>query len=215
MAQKLRNLVILSLNGCTGIRDPSVIALAKNCPKLQNLSLFSLEITDASVKEIANNCTDLISLSVSGCQNITDNGAVHLTKLVNLSSLYLNQAKITDKSILYITSKCTRLRALSLNECSLLTDKAAVAIATWTHCLQSLSMNKCGITVVGIKAIVERCFDLRELSVKDCEKAVFRGPKARESVKGSGDMSIYSAVGYQVLQLVCQRRIALLIGPAQ
>ncbi len=62
---------------------------------------------------------------------------------------------------------------------------------------------------------MERCYDLREFSVKECEKVIFRGPKAWESVNGSGDMNMYTAIGGQVLQIICHRRIALLIGEDQ
>ena len=211
MAEKLKNLVILSLNGCNHVGDQSIIALSKYCPKIQSLSLFSLNISDEAVKAISSGCKSLISLSISQCVNVTDEGAVTISQLPLLQSLYLNNAKITDKSILVIAQHCRFLRALSLNDCRQLTDNAIVTLSQNCTQLQSLSMNGCGITAVAVKAVLERCADLRELSIKECAQCILSGPGAQVPVCGNGGMENLTAIGEQVLQRMLKRRIALML----
>lgn len=210
MAEKLSKLVILSLNGCVEVRDDSIISLAQHCPNLQSLSLFSLAITDNAVAKVSEGCKNLTSLSISGCRLVTDEGATKIAQLVKLQSLYLNGAVITDQSILKIAANCSQIRALSLNECKKLTDKAVVALSRSCSNIQSLSMNCCGVSIVGVKSLVDRCVDLRELSVKDCQNCVFDGPGSDEIVYGNGGMDHLSATASQVANKIRRRRIALM-----
>eukprot|EP00158_Paraphelidium_tribonemae_P005335 Partr_v1_DN27286_c0_g1_i2_m38760 putative F-box and leucine-rich repeat protein 7 len=212
MAERLQNLRILSLNGCSNIRDASIVALARNCPQLQSLSLFTLDITDQSVIAIAHFCPNLSALSISGCRLVTDVGASHISKLPLITSLYLNGAKITDKTIISIAHSCRKIRALSLNECTALTDQSAAALATFSMNLQSLSMNYCGISNCGVRAVVERCQDLREISVRDCPWVDLVGAKSTINVTGNGGMNNMNAVGALVYQYIESRRIGLLMG---
>ncbi|KAI3655112.1 hypothetical protein MP228_000492 [Amoeboaphelidium protococcarum] len=210
MAVNMKHLQILSLNGCARVGDASITAIVENCNQLQCLSLFQLPISDVAVEAVANNCPDLVSLSISGCVLVTDNGAIHIQKLRKLQSLYLNGAKITDISLVMIASQCRQIRALSLNDCQQLTDKTFVCLSKYCPSLQSLSMNKTMITVVGIKALVDRCIDLKELSVKECQQCTLIGPDSQKLIAGNGGMHSLCAVGDNVLSKIRKRRIALI-----
>lgn len=211
LADRLKNLVILSLNGCSNISDASIIALAKACPRLQSLSLFSLAMSDSAVIEVTSSCQHLLSLSISGCTEVTDRGAMTIAKLRHLQSLYLNGAKITDVSLETITSSCRGIRALSLNECTDLTDRSIIALSKNLIRLQSLSMNQCGATAVGIKELLTKCYDLRELSIKDCRSIQLKGHSAKRIVFGNGGMAKYSGTGEEVMKMLIKRRIALIM----
>ena len=212
-AQQLKNLRMLSLNGCGNIRDPSIVAIAKNCPELESISMFSLDITDASVVSIAQYCPKLKSLSISGCSKVTDEGASKISKLNLLTSLYLNGASITDQSIMHITRRCHNIRALSLNECTQLTDQTAYLLAKYCRGVQSLSLNRCAVTTVGVKIIADYCRDLREVSLKECELVELEGPKAMTAVTGnSSAVAGISAVGAQVHRDLVARRVAVITG---
>jgi F-box and leucine-rich repeat protein GRR1 len=187
-----------------------VKALVENCPRLVSLSLFSLDITDDALLHITEKCKALVSLSVSGCTQVTDQGAATISRLPNLQSLYLNGATITDKSLVSIASQCRLLRALSLNDCVDLTDRTAICLATWCPNLQSLSLNRCNVTPVGVKALISRCADLRELSVKDCAHFTFLCPGVTEPVRGTGGYDGLAVTAEMVLQLSQQRRLALI-----
>jgi outer membrane lipoprotein SlyB len=210
MAERLKNLAILSLNGCANVGDESMAALAKNCPKLQSLSLFSLRITDISVDQITQGCRYLVSLSISGCSQVTDVGASTISRLIYLQSLYLNSAAITDYTIIKIAEKCHLIRALSLNECRNLTDASIVFLSKQCKQIQSLSMNECSVTAVGVKALVDRCLDLRELSIKSCSKCFLTGSESKHPVSGNGGLSSLHAVGEEVLAKINRRKIALM-----
>ena len=210
MAEKLKNLVILSLNGCVNVGDDSVVALSENCPHLQSLSLFSLTITDRAVKSVSKGCKNLVSLSISGCKLVTDEGAITIAALERLQSLYLNAASITDKSVINIATKCRLIRALSLNDCVDITDRSIIVLSKYCNQVQSLSMNGCSVTAVAVKSLVDRCLDLRELSIKECNQCVLDGPQASVTVLGNGGMRNLSAVGEQVLHKLMKRKVALM-----
>jgi F-box/leucine-rich repeat protein 2/20 len=210
MAQRLKHLAILSLNGCNNVGDESIIALAEHCPRIQSLSLFSLRITDTVLTRVTSKCPNLIALSVSGCVGITDAGATTIGGCRSLQSLYLNAAKITDETLVQIALKCTRLRALSVNDCFELSDRGVMALADHCRSLQSLSMNGCQVSVVGLKALLDRCNDLRELSIKECVKCVLDGPQAHLVVYGTGGMHALTASGDEVLQRLGKKKLALL-----
>ena len=210
MAERLRNLVILSLNGCVEVKDASVVALSRQCRQLQSLSLFSLGITDRAVQSVSQNCPNLISLSISGCTLVTDAGAKTIASLRKLQSLYLNGSAITDDSIVQIAQVCRLIRALSLNDCRRLSDRAAVALASHCTSIQSLSMNSCGVSSVGVKCLADRCADLRELSIKDCPNCILDGPAAKKMVCGNGGMNQLTAIGEETLMKLKRRRVALM-----
>jgi hypothetical protein len=210
MAEKLQKLAILSLNGCIEVKDDSIIALSRFCRNLHSLSLFSLAITDMSVQNVAENCPGLISLSISGCTQVTDTGARTISRLRKLQSLYLNGANISDVAIVDIAQNCPLIRALSLNDCRKMTDRSAVALSLSCPGLQSLSMNACNVTAVGVKSLADRCADLRELSIKDCTNCVLEGPAAKKMVCGNGGMTNITAIGEDTLIKLKRRRITLI-----
>lgn len=50
-------------------------SLSKHCPKLQRLDLGSCcEITDLSLKALADGCPQLQHINISWCENITEKG---------------------------------------------------------------------------------------------------------------------------------------------
>lgn len=209
MAPQLKKLSILSLNGCSNVADSSIRAISEHCTSLQSLSLFSLKITDEAVQCVAERCKDLVSLSISGCVKVTDKGAVKIMHLLKLQSLYLNGAKITDRSILLIALNCSSIRALSLNDCEMLTDKAIVGLSRFCTQIQSLSMNNCGVTAVGVKSLIDRLPDLRELSIKQCHLCILDGPGSDVECKATGGINA-TAIGSSVLEQINRRRIALM-----
>jgi 16S rRNA A1518/A1519 N6-dimethyltransferase RsmA/KsgA/DIM1 with predicted DNA glycosylase/AP lyase activity len=67
--------------------DSSVIEIAKGCSQLTSINLeLCKQITDASVIEIAKRCSQLTSINLQYCHNITD---ASLNKLKNIINPYV------------------------------------------------------------------------------------------------------------------------------
>jgi Ni,Fe-hydrogenase III small subunit len=81
-----------------------------------------------------------------------------------------------------------------------------VAISKNCVQIQSLSINSCNVTVVGVKALLDRCYDMRELSIKNCVECRFDATVSQ----GNGGMQALAAVGEEVLARLQKRRVALL-----
>jgi len=73
--------------------DAGLAELAK-CRLLGDLSLGSIGITDAGMDHVAK-LTNLKSLNLFGCDNVTDAGLVKLRGLKSLTSLHITDAEIT------------------------------------------------------------------------------------------------------------------------
>eukprot|EP01047_Picozoa_sp_COSAG01_P072559 COSAG01_NODE_11571_length_1901_cov_321.830000_1_plen_191_part_10 len=98
----------LTLTGCRGLKDLSVLA---KCHNLQSLSLTGCQrLTNLS--ELAN-CSNLQNLSLIGCREVKDLSV--LAKCHNLQSLSLTGCQgLTNLSGL---ENCTELQHLSIYEC--------------------------------------------------------------------------------------------------
>eukprot|EP01035_Chromulina_nebulosa_P019349 gene19349-25214_t len=82
----LSSLVEIRLQWCHGITDTGVEALTINCPNLRLIDLKSCLITNRAVISIAKCSKYLVSLDLSWCSQLTDEGIEYLG-LSNLSKL--------------------------------------------------------------------------------------------------------------------------------
>ena len=75
LARICPNLITLSLCSCDTINSSSLTAVAKTCTKLTNLFLdFTMagQLEDEPIIAVAENCTQLTTLSLKGCEELTD-----------------------------------------------------------------------------------------------------------------------------------------------
>lgn len=110
----LRSLTIIS----SKVGDGGVPYLTK-LHNLRYLILNHVGISDASVALIADSMANLEALSLSGCKQITDAGAQHVTALKKLQLLDLTGTSVSPELI-------DRIRA-ALPECRILCDSPAVS----------------------------------------------------------------------------------------
>ena len=96
---------LVLLNYLTSVRDivihsvtitPGSLAEMKRLPKLKELSIYSTNIIDSDLEGISTQ-TQLESLIIHGCQNITGQGLLHLKTLKNLKELRITSCGRTDK----------------------------------------------------------------------------------------------------------------------
>ncbi|XP_073407840.1 uncharacterized protein [Dendrobates tinctorius] len=133
----IRRIVLNCYPYCTN----DLVRQLRGFPGLRRLSLSSSSlITDHGLCELKH-LQKIQNLNLSSCRNLTENCLLHLRGLNHLSHLVLDQTKVSDGGI------CDFLLNTS---CSL------------TH----LSVNQTAITERTLIVLVERCPDLRVLSLK-------------------------------------------------
>ena len=96
---------------------------------------------------------------MGGCSNITDNGAIMLSKCKNLIGLSLGYCmKISDMGVIAISQNCTSLKNLILYRCELISDEAISSIASHSHKLRLLDLRYCyKISDRGIEKVAKKC----------------------------------------------------------
>jgi len=106
---------------------------------------YDPQVTDHTLKSIAEHCTNLQSLSLSCCSEITDIGLIAISENChNLHSLKIEKcSQITNTSIISVSAHCSGLQSLHLNDCDDITDASIISISTHCTGLQSLHLERC------------------------------------------------------------------------
>lgn len=138
---RMKELLEIHLQWCSGITDVGICTLVQSCPKLRVIDLKSCLVTDAALCAIAELCPDLRDLDLSWCFAVTNDGlrklipnSDHPRVLEKLSLVWCPQ--ITDAT-LEILCELPSLQRVSLSGCSAVT----------TEGLSLLEMH--GITVIS------------------------------------------------------------------
>jgi hypothetical protein len=71
IVKSCHKLEYLNIAYCRGITEHSICGIIRSSPKLQHLDITFCEITDITIKEIANSCFNLKYLNLQGCNNIS------------------------------------------------------------------------------------------------------------------------------------------------
>jgi len=165
------NLQQINLNGCTGVTDASVKALAKNCPNLQQIYLNGCTgVTDASVKALAENCPNLAWINFDGCTRVTDAPVKALAEnCPKLQTIGLNGCtRVTDASVKPLAEKCPNLQRIGLNGCTGVTDASVKPLAKKCPNLQQIYLNGCTrVTDASVKALAENCPNLQRIGARN------------------------------------------------
>ncbi len=121
--QKCHNIVKLTITKLTSLNDESLIQYLNAKPnQLKYLDMSEcLNITDKSLKQLANACPDLTSLVCN------ENPAV------------------TDDGITAVVKGCTQLARLDVSNCPKLTNKVLIAIMRYGNNVQKLNITGCGL----------------------------------------------------------------------
>ena len=129
----------------------------------------SPSLTDESfAAELAGCTSTLISLSVAGCSDLTDESIKAIAECHLLTSLDVSGCgNLTDETLVTIAKGC-ELTSVNVSGCRELTDAAIEAIASSS--LRSLNVAHCGklLTDESIKAVAASCPSLTSLNVAVC-----------------------------------------------
>jgi len=168
----------VDVSGCESVTDTDVQVLAAICsPSLQSLELRGCTIGNSAIKALAfYNCDNLVSLDVSACFKIGDEGVISLCPSVNRSYDVETGRK-----------GCPALTSLKIASLPLLTDRALFAISgkstnprVNSNCsslkqLLLLDVKNCpNVSPHAIESILKTCSSLVELDARDISNTVRR-----------------------------------------
>jgi len=128
--------------GCQYITDDTLNHLC--APQLCFLNLGHCNISDTGIASVCTNCTEIRSLVLTGCWELTDSCVINsLTNLHHLQHIDLGGCSgITDENIVLLSNRCP---------------------------LRSITLMNHGVSCSAIKGILKGAKDLEELDLESCE----------------------------------------------
>ena len=157
------------------VDDKVVAAVISKCSQLTTLNMSGcFNVTNAAVLVVASECKQLSSLNLNCCRNVTELALVAVaSECTQLKTLNLGGRfnHITNSAVVAVASECKQLTTLYLENCSIITDTAVVAVDSSGMRLTSLSLHGCrSITDAAVKAVASGCKQLTTLRLGGCEK---------------------------------------------
>eukprot|EP01034_Spumella_vulgaris_P025188 gene25188-31618_t len=107
----------LNLNGCSDLKDRSILSVAKHCTSLEQLHLSqSFYVTNEAMVAIAASCPRLTVLNTSSCDKITGPGIVSIAVgCPQLRTLRLSGSQMSDPALEALAAHCPHLQQLNLS----------------------------------------------------------------------------------------------------
>ncbi|CAH8356207.1 unnamed protein product [Eruca vesicaria subsp. sativa] len=137
LARGCTNLTKLNLSGCTSFSDTALAYLTRYCKKLKVLNLCGCvgAVSDNALQAIGENCSEMQSLNLGWCENISDDGVMSLAygcpdlRTLDLCGCVLITGKFDEEG----------LRSLNISQCTYLTPSAVQAVCDTFPALHTCS----------------------------------------------------------------------------
>ncbi|CAJ1056933.1 dynein regulatory complex subunit 6 [Xyrichtys novacula] len=171
----------LNVSHCRNITDASVRRIAQRIGKLYHLNLSYCErLTDRSLEWLGG--SSICSLDVRGC-NIQDQGLAAL-RGVRLKKLVLAECIcITDVGVEKLCKNMKDLEYIDVSYCVALSDVAIRAISFYCRGITELIMSGCQkMTDMAVQYLISGSQYLRELDVSGCVLLTDRTPRHLERI---------------------------------
>ncbi|KAI9251240.1 hypothetical protein BY458DRAFT_444312 [Sporodiniella umbellata] len=162
------------------LNDSHLSSLA-HCSRIRRLTLAGCyQLTDAGLCQLIDVRTgigpQLLSLDLSDVLNLTDKTlltiAIHCPKLQALNlGMTAPHFEISDRGVETLAYSCTGLKRIKLNYCVTITERSSIALATHCPSLIEIDLTGCGVTDQALYTIFQRCRELRELRLNQCDAA--------------------------------------------
>ncbi|KAK9159216.1 hypothetical protein Scep_005790 [Stephania cephalantha] len=160
----------LDLSSCPRITDDSLAAISnayKFCLRSIDLSR-SRFFSNAGVSNVVVNCKFLVEIDLSNATELTDSGAVAISKASNLEKLWLARCKlITDIGIARIGIGCRKLKLINLTWCLGVGDLGVDFVAVKCKEIRSFDLSYTTITNKCLPSILNLQY-LEELTLVGC-----------------------------------------------
>ncbi|PRQ42788.1 putative F-box domain, leucine-rich repeat domain, L domain-containing protein [Rosa chinensis] len=162
-------LTSLRMESCTLVPREAFVLIGQRCRFLEEIDITDNEVDDEGLKSISR-CSELSSLKLGICLNITDEGVAQVgmccSKLVELD-LY-RCTGISDSGISAIARGCPGLKMINIAYCKDITDSSLISLSKCSS-LNTVESRGCPlITSLGLAAIAVGCKQLVKLDIKKC-----------------------------------------------
>ncbi|KAK1550218.1 hypothetical protein Q3G72_015617 [Acer saccharum] len=153
----LGKLEIRGNNSTRGVTSRGLRAIARGCPSLKVLSLWSISsVGDEGLSEIANGCHQLEKLDLCQCPAITDQALVSVAKnCPKLTDLTIEScSNIGNAGLQAIGQGCPNLKSISIKDCPLVGDQGiASLLSSATFSLMKVKLQRLNVTDVSLAVI--------------------------------------------------------------
>ncbi|EGC35315.1 hypothetical protein DICPUDRAFT_152393 [Dictyostelium purpureum] len=162
------NLQHLRLDSCVKIKSDG---FEFKIPSLKTLSLMKSQIYHHSLAIISLSLTNLTSLSLKGCFQLTDSSFQTIKNLVHLENLDISDNyRVLDTPMVDICKNLFKLKHLDISSCLRLTTKTFFLIGKYLTKLETLIMSGCGnLTDAALVYISENLISIKSLDVSGCQ----------------------------------------------
>lgn len=162
-----KSLIKLELDSCTFEEDTSLIF---TLPKLELLSLQSMENIDDCLINITNESKNLKHLSLINCKNVSVDAFKKLSSLINLEYLNIPNLQCLDDDIISgVANGCKSLQHINISRCQNISEDAIIKLTN----LKSLKyLDIRDIQNVNDNIIINignNCKKLTSLYIKSCK----------------------------------------------
>lgn len=143
---------------------PLHIARYGHAVKSLDLSQIAAHVTDCTIRHIVRCCPQLVSLNLSHCRLITNDGLYYLGRATGIArqlqvlSLQ-NCRQITDAGLGHLTAHCHGLQTLHLGACPRITNDGIISLVTASgNTIRRLRLSDCShMTGSTLHAIARLC----------------------------------------------------------
>ena len=152
----------LTINGGNenGISEEALKSLAQGCPLLKQLRIPGVRMSSACMKHLVNHFPMLAVIDLS-YSNISDDVLLELSKSKSLISLNISYChQVTDEGIDALVKGCgSSLESLCIGNCTRLTDVSLSSISEQCPHLHTIDVdyNHTVMTSIGIMRLINKC----------------------------------------------------------
>ena len=176
LADGCHHIKFLDISKCNKVGDPGVCKVAEvSSSHLVSIKLLDCsKVGDKSIYSLAKCCSNLETLVIGGCRNISDASiqALALACSSSLRSLRMDWClKITDTSLRSLLSNCELLVAIDVGCCNQITDVAFQDGEGngFRSELKVLKISSCvRLTVAGVSSVIKSFKALEYLDIRSC-----------------------------------------------
>ncbi|XP_074660849.1 uncharacterized protein LOC141913270 [Tubulanus polymorphus] len=168
-ADSLQDLNVCGCHDGSLTGDTVLLHAASRCSKLKHLDISWTNVNDTGLEAVAENADKLVSVTMNGCQGITDTGIESLVRKhgKTLTSIELFGCfNVTQRGTKLIGKHCPNLTKLNLGQCYKITDQAISELAPSLTKLKHLDIRGCKhVKDMSIHKIVRHCVGLESIAL--------------------------------------------------
>ncbi|RZC91170.1 hypothetical protein C5167_027233 [Papaver somniferum] len=184
----LGKLLIRGDNSVRGVSDVGLASIARGCPDLRVLSVWSVPtVGDEGLIEIANGCHKLETLDLSECPFISDKALVAIAENChNLTSLTIEScSRIGNDGLQAIATGCPKLHSITIKDCPLVGDQGiSCLVSSSSSTLSKVKLQNLNITEVSLAILGHYGRSITDLVLTGLQNVSERGFWVMGNAKG-------------------------------